>query len=273
MKMNFKGLLLVVIAAIVTVGVMTISSCYKNPVTGRTSLSLVDDATIMSMSATQYATFLSTNPPIVGTPQADMVGRVGFRLQNAVNQYLASINQQQLVSNYQWEFNLVNNPEANAWCLPGGKVVVYTGILSLAANDTDLAVVLGHEIAHAVAKHGNERMSSQLASNFGGVALSVLLSSQPTQTQQLFNTVYGVGSNLTVLAYSRAQENEADEMGLYFMAMATYNPNAAVGFWQRMKALTGGSSVPVLLSTHPDDDTRISKIKENLPKALSYYKP
>lgn len=266
--------LLFVLVILLSVGSLTwFSSCYKNPVTGRTSLNLVDDNTMLSMAATEYTSFLSANPPVTGTPEAAMVQRVGTRLSAAVAQYLASINQSSLIANYQWEFHLVNNPEVNAWCMPGGKVVVYTGILPLIADDTDLAVVLGHEIAHAVAKHGNERMSEQLVAQFAGASLSALLSSKPAEAQQLFNTVFGVGSNLTILAHSRKQESEADEMGLYFMAMGRYNPNVAVSFWQGMQALSGGSNVPVFLRTHPDHQTRIDDIKSKLPKALTYYTP
>jgi predicted Zn-dependent protease len=250
-------------------GSTTIWSCKKNA-SGRSTLNLVDDATVMSLSGQQYTSFLSTNPPVSGTSQSEMVKRVGSRMTAAVEQYLSTTGQSDLIKNYQWEFNLVNNPEVNAWCLPGGKIVVYTGILPLTVTDTDLAVVMGHEISHAVLKHGNERMSQQLLVDYGGQALSVVLTSKPAETQALFNSAYGIGSNLGVLAFSRKQENEADELGLYFMAMAGYNPNAAITFWQRMSAM-GGTKAPVLLSTHPSDESRIEHIKEVLPKALTYY--
>ncbi len=247
-------------------------SCHKNA-NGRNTLNLVDDATVLSLSSQQYSTFIATNPPITGTPAALMVQRVGSRLTSAVQTYLSGKGQANLIDNYQWEFNLVGNSEVNAWCLPGGKIVVYTGILPLVQNDTDLAVVMGHEISHAILKHGNERMSEQLIVQYGGAALSVLLSSKPAETQQLFNSAYGISSTLGVLAFSRKQENEADESGLYIMATAGYNPNAAIGFWERMKAQSGGSSVPAFLSTHPSDDTRIQNIKDLMPKALAYYHP
>jgi predicted Zn-dependent protease len=154
--------------------------------------------------------------------------------------------------------------------MPGGKVVIYSGIMPIAAGENGLAVIMGHEIAHAIARHGNERMSQQLLAQAGGVTLSVLMSQKPQQAQELFNTAYGVGSTLTVLKYSRTHESEADEMGLYFMAMAGYNPNEAIGFWQRMAA-KGGQKPPEFLSTHPSDDTRISQLKGWMPKAQALY--
>ena len=250
---------------------MTFYACHKNA-NGRNTLNLVDDATVLSLSGQQYNEFIAANQPITGTPGSEMVKRVGAKLTMAVQQYLSDKGQSALIKDYQWEFNLVNNAEVNAWCLPGGKIVVYSGILPLTITDTDLAVVMGHEIAHAVLKHGNERMSDQLLLQYGGTALSVLLSSKPQETQQLFNSAYGVSSTLGVLAFSRKQETEADEMGLYFMATAGYNPNAAITFWQRMQA-QGGAKQPVFLSTHPSDDQRIQGIKNALPKALTYYHP
>lgn len=247
-------------------------SCYKNPVTGRSSLNLADESTMRQMGDQQYASFLSTNRPVTGTRDAEMVSRVGNRIAAAVQQYLASKGQQNLIAGYQWQFNLVNNNEANAWCMPGGKVVVYSGLLPISQNEAGLAVVMGHEIAHAVARHGNERMSQQVAAELGGVALSAALSSQPAATQNIFNTVYGVGATGGILAYSRKHESEADHMGLIFMAMAGYNPNEAVTFWTRMSS-KGGAKPPVLLSTHPSDSKRIQDIRQLIPDAMKYYKP
>ncbi|PQJ11172.1 peptidase M48 [Flavipsychrobacter stenotrophus] len=268
MKKLYTYLSIIGLAAIST----GIYSCHKNA-NGRNTLDLVDDATVMSLSASQYNEFIATNPPVTGTASAQMVQRVGARLTAAVQQYLADKGQSNLITNYNWEFNLVNNAEVNAWCLPGGKIVVYSGIMPLTLTDTDLAVVMGHEIAHAVLKHGNERMSQQLLLQYGGAALSVLLSSKPAETQQLFNAAFGLSSNLGILAFSRKQENEADETGLYFMASAGYNPNAAITFWQRMQAQGGGSSTPVLLSTHPSDESRIQHIRDLMPGAMAYYHP
>lgn len=251
---------------------LALGACfYKNPVTGRNELNLVSDASVLTVANQQYGTFLTANPPLSGA-NADMVTRVGTKLSAAVQRYLQSKGQADLIKDYRWEFKLVNNAEANAWCMPGGKVAVYTGILPFTKDEAGLAVVMGHEIAHAVAKHGNERMSQQLVAQFGGVALSTLLTNQPAQTQQVFNSAYGISSTIGVLAYSRRQESEADEMGLYFIAMAGYNPNAAVEFWQRMAA-KNGNKPPEFLSTHPSDQTRINDLKKLVPKAMQYYKP
>lgn len=248
------------------------NSCFTNPVTGRSSVNLVDEGTVRQQATASYTGFLSTNRPVTGTPDAAMVQRVGNKMAAAVQQYLAQIGKQDLIAGYQWEFNLVNSNEVNAFCMPGGKVVVYSGIMPIAGGEAGLAVIMGHEIAHAVARHGNERMSQQLLAEAGGVTLSALVSSKPQQAKELFNSAYAVGSTLTVLKYSRTHESEADEMGLYFMAMAGYNPNEAVTFWQRM-ASKGGAKPPEILSTHPADATRIRDIQSKIPKAMQYYKP
>lgn len=247
-------------------------SCFKNPVTGRSSVNLVDETTMRSTANQQYASFLATNPAVGGSRDAEMVQRVGNKMAAAVQQYLGSINKSSLISGYQWQFNLVNNNEANAWCMPGGKVVVYSGIMPIVQNELGLAVVMGHEIAHAVARHGNERMSQQLIAQAGGEALSVVVANKPALTQNIFSSVYGVSSTLGILKYSRDHESEADEMGLIFMALAGYNPNEAVNFWQRM-ASQGGQKPPEFLSTHPSDTRRVSDIKAKIPKAMTYYKP
>jgi predicted Zn-dependent protease len=264
----------ILLSLAIAASALTFDSCYKNPVTGRTSLNIVPESEMRTMATQQYATFLSQNPPVAktGSRDAEMVQRVGSRLASAVQSYLSQKGQADLIAGYQWDFNLINSNEANAWCMPGGKVVVYSGIMPLVQNEAGLAVVLGHEIAHAISRHGNERMSQGLAAEFGGQALSVALSSKPAQTAALFNTVYGVGSQLGTLAYGRRQESEADHIGLIFMAIAGYNPNEAVPFWQRM-ASKGGSKPPEILSTHPADATRIKDIQKWLPEALTYYKP
>jgi predicted Zn-dependent protease len=190
-----------------------------------------------------------------------------------VEQYFIGKNMSHELANYDWEFNLVESPEVNAWCMPGGKVVVYTGLLRIANNDAWLAVVMGHEIAHAVAKHGDERMSQALIAQMGGMALSAALKQQPAKTQQLWMTAFGLGAQFGfILPYSRLQESEADHLGLIFMAMAGYDPNEAVGFWQRMAQTEAGPAPPEFASTHPSDETRIRKIKELIPEAMQYYK-
>ena len=248
------------------------ASCFKNPVTGRSSVNLVDESTMRSTANQQYASFLATNPPVNGTRDAEMVQRVGNKMAAAVQQYLSSINQSSLVSGYQWQFNLVNNNEANAWCMPGGKVAVYTGIMPLAQNEAGLATVMGHEIAHAVARHASERASDQIAAQYSGEVLSAIFGSNPGTAAQIFNTAVGVGAQGLLLKFSRNQESEADHMGVIFMALAGYNPNEAINFWTRMSS-QGGSKPPEILSTHPSDQTRMNDLRKWIPEAMKYYKP
>jgi predicted Zn-dependent protease len=201
-----------------------------------------------------------------------MVQRVGRRIQGAVERYFAEHSMSDQLKGYAWEFNLVESKEVNAWCMPGGKVVVYSGILPIAGDEAGLAVVMAHEIAHAIAKHGNERMSQGLLTELGGIALSTALESYPEQTRALWMTAFGVGAQVGVLLpYSRLHESEADRLGLIFMAMAGYDPNEAPRFWGRMSAEKGGAAPPEFLSTHPSDKTRIEKIKEEIPEAMKYY--
>jgi predicted Zn-dependent protease len=249
------------------------AGCYTNPITGRSSLNLVDDGTINSLSNQEYSTFLSQNKTITGTAEAEMVKRVGGKLAAAVQSYFANKGQSNALSGYQWEFNLVQAAEANAWCMPGGKVVVYSGILPITASETGLAVVMGHEIAHAIAKHGNERMSQGLAQQFGGAILSAALADKPSETRALYSSAYGLASNVGVLLpFSRKHESEADEMGLIFMAMAGYDPRESLSFWQRMANRSGGANQPEFLSTHPSNATRISDLKGKIPNATQYFK-
>jgi predicted Zn-dependent protease len=247
-------------------------SCATVPVTGRRQLSLIPNSSMLSMSATQYTDFLKENPPSKDQADTEMVRRVGTNIQHAVERYMKKNKMADRLQGYKWEFNLVDNKEANAWCMPGGKVVVYTGILPITKDDTGLAVVLGHEIAHAVAEHGAERMSQGLVTEMGGLALAEALHSKPQQTQQLWMSAFGVGAQYgALLPFSRLQESEADHLGLIFMALAGYDPNAAVDFWSRMASKSGGSP-PEFLSTHPSDQTRINDIKKELPEAMKYYK-
>ena len=224
------------------------------------------------MASTEYASFLSTNRPVSGTRDAEMVQRIGNRMSGAVRAYLVSIGQETLLDGYQWQYNLVTNNDANAWCMPGGKVVVYSGILPLTQNEAGLAAVMGHEIAHAIARHSNERVSQQLAAQAGGQVLSAYLNTKPTVASQLFNAAVGLGTQGVLLKFSRDQESEADKMGLYFMALSGYNPNEAATFWTRMAA-QGGAKPPEFLSTHPSDQTRIKNIRSWIPDAMKYYKP
>jgi len=251
-----------------------ILSCAKVPISGRKQVILLPESELMSMSLVQYKTFLQENPPEADAMEnTKQVKRVGTRIAHAVEKYMKDNNQSKRIKNYKWEFNLVNQNVVNAWAMPGGKVVVYQGILPIAQTDEGLAVVMGHEIAHAIARHGNERMSQGILAAAGGVAIAVYMKDKPKETQALFLGAYGVGTGLGILAYGRNQESEADKLGMVFMAMAGYQPKEAIPFWERMKAVGGGGSVPEFLSTHPGHDTRIERIKEWLPNAESYYTP
>lgn len=250
-------------------------SCTQNLVTGRKQLSLVSETELQSMAKQEYQTFLSANTVVnVNVNRdAEMVRRVGSRIAAAIKTYYDSKGMPSVLEGYQWEFNLVDNKEVNAWCMPGGKVVVYTGLLPITRNEAALAVVIGHEITHAVAQHGSERVSQGLLQQLGGAALQIALANKPDETQNLFLTAYGVGSTVGgLLPFSRKEESEADKYGLYFSAMAGYNPQEAIPFWERMAA-SGGAKPPEFLSSHPSDATRMEKIKSYMPKAMEYYNP
>ncbi len=248
-------------------------SCSTVPLTGRSQLDLIPSSTMLSMSYQQYDDFLKQNKLSTNREQTEMVKRVGRKIQNAVEAYMAKNNLSDKLKDYRWEFNLVESPDVNAWCMPGGKVVVYTGILPITKTETGLAVVMGHEIAHAIARHGDERMSQGLLVQTGGIALSAALASKPDSTRQLWMTAFGVGSAVgVILPYSRLHESEADQLGLVFMAMAGYDPHEAVDFWERMAQQKKGQAPPEFLSTHPADRTRIADIKAAIPEAMKYYK-
>jgi predicted Zn-dependent protease len=252
---------------------LTLYYCSTVPITGRSQLNLISSADLNTLSFQQYNDFLQQNKLSTDAQSTNMVKGVGLNIQKAVENYFAHHNLSNELDGYAWEFNLIQSPEVNAWCMPGGKVVVYTGILSITQDVTGLAVVMGHEIAHAVAHHGAERMSQGLMQELGGVALSVAIQNEPQTTQNIFMTAYGVGSTIgVILPFSRTQESEADRLGLSFMAMAGYNPNAALNFWTRMSQSKTGGSPPEFLSTHPSDQTRIENLKSYMPEALQYYK-
>ncbi len=249
-----------------------IVSCGTVPVTGRKQLSIVPTSTMLGMSFQQYDEFLKTNNVVESGAQARMVKRAGTRIQGAVETYFQQNGMSEEIKNYSWEFNLVKDDQVNAWCMPGGKVVVYTGILPITRDETGLAVVMGHEIAHAVAEHGNERMSQMLMVQLGGTALQVALSRYPEKTQAFWMQAVGLGAQIgVVLPYSRLHESEADRLGLIFMAMAGYDPQEADDFWMRMSEQSEGQRPPELLSTHPAPETRIRKIQEAMPEAMEYY--
>jgi predicted Zn-dependent protease len=256
-------------------------ACHKVPLSNRSQLLLVSDSEMNAMALTSYKQFLDTSKVVpANTQQAAMVKRVGDRVARAAESYFNSIGHSEYLSGFQWQTELVQSNQVNAWCMPGGKMVVYTGILPITKTETGLAVVMGHEVSHAIAKHGAERMSQGMLAQgllvAGQVGLGVAMKDKPAATQNLWNTVYGVaaplGTQLGMMAHGRNQESEADHLGLIFMSIAGYNPNEAVDFWGRMAANSGGGAKqPVWLSTHPSDQQRISDIKSRMGEAMKYY--
>lgn len=258
---------------IISLACLTAAACATVPITGRRQLSMIPGDTILSMSYQQYDEFLEEHELSDNRADTEMVREVGGKIGDAVEAYLKQHGMGKQVRNYDWEFRLVEDDAVNAWCMPGGKVVVYTGILPVTKDRTGLSVVMGHEIAHAVASHGNERMSQGMLLQFGAVALSEAMKTKPAATQQLWMTAYGAGAQVgMILPYSRLQEKEADRLGLIFMALAGYDPRRAVAFWQRMADQKKGAGPPEFLSTHPADDRRIANIRSMIPEAMQYYK-
>jgi len=256
------------------VGIMLgILSCAEVPITHRHSLHLVPDSELMTLSYQEYNQVLHQSRLSTNTQEVDRVRRVGARIARAAETFLKEAGQGDTLKNYHWEFNLIDDEKtANAWVMPGGKAAVYSGILPYTQDDTGLAVVLGHEVGHAIAGHGNERMSQGLLAQFGGMALAVALSQQPQQTQSLFMTAYGAGTSVGfLLPYSRLQESEADRIGLILMARAGYDPRQAIPFWQRMAKQEGRQQPIELLSTHPATQKRMEDIIKELPEALQSY--
>lgn len=252
----------------------SIQGCKKVPITGRSQTILIGDSAINKMAAQQYNQVLDQSRVLTNTANADMVEEVGEKIENAVKRFMKAQGLYADIENWKWEYALIDQNAANAWCMPGGKVAFYTGILPMTKDETGMAVVMGHEIAHAIAKHGAERMSTgMLAQGLSvGAAIAGSASGMTPQAQQTFNQAIGLGSQLGMLSFSRKHESEADRLGLIFMAMAGYDPREATEFWKRM-AKQGGQKPPEFLSTHPSNETRIADIKSHLPEALRYYKP
>jgi predicted Zn-dependent protease len=249
-----------------------VGACTTVPLTGRKQFNTVSDADVNQSAAQSYSQLLSDPKTVVirGTPEAQRVKNIGMRLSDAIEQYLRA-NAYGDQYNFRWEFNLIKSNEINAWCMPGGKVAVYSGILPVTVTDAGLATVLAHEIGHAIAHHSAERISQQmLAQGIGGLLGSA--SSTENSTVSVINQLYGVGGPLVLLSYSRNQESEADRLGLTFMAMAGYDPREAVTFWQRMASRSGAGATPEFLSDHPSDARRVQDIQNRLPEALKYYK-
>ena len=257
-----------------SLAVLFLVSCSSVALTGRKQLNVVSDQQMLATSTDQYAQFMKENKLSSDAEQTARIKRVGAKIQAAVEEYARKNNRTSDLQGYAWEFNLVESKEVNAWCMPGGKVVFYTGIMPVCQDDDGVAVVMGHEVAHAVAKHGAERMTQNLAVQGGGAALSTVLATKSPQTQQLWMSAFGAGAQYGVLMpFERGQESEADHLGLIFMGMAGYDPNHAVEFWQRMSKATGSAEKPPeFMSTHPSDENRIKKIQNEMPEALKYYK-
>lgn len=247
-----------------------VASCTTNPMTGRKSLQIGTlNSEITSTAVQQYQQTLKESKVVTGA-QAQMVKKVGNNIKLAAERYYASIGRAADLSGYQWEFNLLQDKQVNAWCMPGGKVAVYTGILPITKDETGLAVVMGHEVSHALAGHGNERISQAMVAQYGGALLGGAISNQ--QIANVVAEAYPAVSQVALLKYGRTQESEADEMGLNLMAIAGYDPRQAIPFWQRMEASSSGARQPEFLSTHPSPATRVADIQKDLPKALEYYK-
>lgn len=256
--------------AIIFVLALTAYACAKVPLTGRNQLALVSSEEIQPLVNEEYQKSLKANKVLTNTKDGQMIVQVGKKMSAAVEKYLVDNGYESLVGDLAWEFNLLESDQVNAWSMPGGKVAFYTGILPITQNETGVAVVMGHEIAHAVASHARERMSNGLILNFGLSAVSTAMGQNPTLTQQILLQSVGMGSQLGMLSFSRKHELEADELGLIFMAMAGYDPREAPSFWDRMAA-KGGQAPPEFLSTHPGPDRRIDRLNANMPKALEYY--
>jgi predicted Zn-dependent protease len=255
------------ITAAALIAVIAITACSTNPMTGKKTMALVDNESVLASSFSQYQEFLDQSKVITGTKDAQMVERLGDRIKKAAEVYLASKNQLDAISAFQWEYHLVESDEVNAWCMPGGKIVVYTGILPVTQDEDSLAVVMGHEVCHAILNHGQQSMSASVLQEMGAVGVGLLFGGSSAETQQVAQAVYGTGSQLGgTLPFSRKHESEADHYGLILMAVAGYNPDKAVTFWQRMEEMSGGAT-PELLSTHPSDATRIKQIQEWIPEA------
>ena len=259
MKLN-KIILSLVVAAVMF-------SCATNPFTGKKTMAFVGNDQLFPSAFAQYNQVLSENKVVTGTSDAEMITRVGQRIAVAAERWLTANGHQSYLEDYKWEYKLIESEQVNAWCMPGGKIAFYTGILPIAANETGVAAIMGHEVAHALANHGQQRMSAAYIQQGLAVAGNVALSNDE-QALGIFNQSYGVASNVVgMLPFSRAHETEADKIGLYLMSIAGYNPDEASVLWERMKANSGGEAPPEFLSTHPSNDSRIQNLKALAPKA------
>lgn len=243
-------------------------ACATNPVTGKKTWALVPNSEIFASSFSQYGEFLKTNKVITGTADAKRVENVGMKIKAAAEKLLKARGTAGQLEGYAWEFKLVDNKEVNAWCMPGGKIVFYSGILPICKDDAGMATVMGHEVAHALANHGQQRMSAGLLQQLGAAGTAIAVGGKSPETQALIMQAYGIGTQVGgMLPFSRRHETEADEIGLTLMAIAGYNPETSVAFWERMSANSGGAKPAEIMSTHPSDETRIANLKRLIPKA------
>ena len=253
-----SGLLIVLLAI----------ACATNPVTGKKTWALVSNSEIFASSFSQYGEFLKTNKVITGTTDAKRVETVGMKIKAAAEKLLKAKGTAGQLEGYAWEYKLVDSKEVNAWCMPGGKIVFYSGILPICKDEAGMATVMGHEVAHALANHGQQRMSAGLMQQLGAGVAQAAVGGKSAETQALVMQAYGVGTQVGgMLPFSRSHETEADEIGLTLMAIAGYNPETSVAFWERMSANSGGSAPAEIMSTHPSDATRIANLKKLIPKA------
>ncbi len=253
-----------------------IVSCSTNALTGKSQFTLLPESQLQSMASQEYVQFLSSNKVVAASANkdAEMVRRVGQRITAAVETLYREKGIADKLEGFKWEYNLVNDPAVNAWCMPGGKIVVYTGLLPITQNEAALAVVMGHEVAHALLQHGNQRMSQQMGAQAVQAGLQVAMSNKSQETQNLFMSAYGLGAQVgLILPFSRKHELDADQWGLNFSAMAGYNPREAIPLWERMEKAGSGQKPPEFLSTHPAEGTRIQRLEKHMPEALKYYKP
>jgi len=265
-----RNLLLLFIVAAIAI------ACSTNAITGRSQFKLLPETELQQMAVSEYQTFLTSNKVVSSSTNrdAEMVNRVGQRIVGAVNDYYKQNNLANDLEGYQWETKLVESNQANAWCMPGGKIVVYTGLLPITQNEAGLANVMGHEVSHALFSHTNERMSQTIAAQYGGNILDAFMANKTSGgMRQIFGTAVGLGSQLGIMAFGRNQELEADRYGMIWAAMAGYNPQEAVYLWQRMNAQANGNSQPEFLSTHPGPERRIEQLQKYLPEAMKYYRP
>ncbi|WP_338730799.1 M48 family metallopeptidase [Mangrovimonas cancribranchiae] len=254
------------IAVVVATGLFL--SCATNPFTGKQTMALpgTENSALFPASFQQYNQVLAESDVETGTARAEMIKRVGQRIAVAAERWLNANGHQGYLSDYEWEYNLIDDKTVNAWCMPGGKIVFYTGILPIAESETGVAAIMGHEVAHALANHGQQRMSAGMLQQVGAIGLNVAL--QDDENLELYNQAYGIGTQVGgMLPFSRAHETEADKIGLYLMAIAGYNPDEAANLWVRMKAASGGEAPPEMLSTHPSNDSRIDNLKALAPQA------